>query len=623
MLANDSDPDGDVLTAADFSSPSHGVLTGNPDGSFAYAPNSGFTGTDSFTYRANDGVHDSNVATVSITVTPAPPTLAGVSPASGPTAGGTPVTLTGNHLTGTTGVMVGGVAATGVTVVSDTQVNAVAPAHAAGPADVSVTTPGGTATLTTAFTYIAPTFAFSPPSGALPNGTAGVQYTQAITVTGGTAPYGFSATGLPEGVAIDPGTGTLHGLPTTPGTYTIVVTVRDRNGLTGSATYSLTLDGIYRPDPSQDEEVIGLLNAQAQAAQRFATTQIGNFNDRLERLHDDRSRQAQSFNIHVGVTQDTNEAERMAYAQENGIDDPAGRAMGLPNAGGGQPVTGSSRPVDALFGDTAFWAGGFVNFRTSDRGNIDLGHALVGVSGGVDYRFTPDFVGGIGFGYGRDKTDIGSNGTESTGQAFSAAIYGSYHPLPFYLDGLLGVSRLDFDSTRFVTTTGDFADGKRDGTQVFGSLSAGYEHRDDNFLFSPYGRIEAAFTHLDSFTETGAGPYSLAFGSQNFDMLAGVVGLRAEYAIPMDWGVLNTRGRLEYTHDFAGSSQASIGYADLGTMPYTLDLDSYMRDYLTVGLGVDAKLDNDMTLSFDYQTAFGFDGSAQNHTFGIKIGGRF
>ncbi len=47
---------------------SHGTLTLNADGSFSYAPAPDFFGVDSFTYVANDGAVDSNVATVTITV---------------------------------------------------------------------------------------------------------------------------------------------------------------------------------------------------------------------------------------------------------------------------------------------------------------------------------------------------------------------------------------------------------------------------------------------------------------------------------------------------------------------------------------------------------------------------
>jgi VCBS repeat-containing protein len=69
LLSNDTDPEGAVLTAQLVAGPSHGALTLNANGSFAYTPVSGYVGSDSFTYRANDGTSNSNVATVAITVT--------------------------------------------------------------------------------------------------------------------------------------------------------------------------------------------------------------------------------------------------------------------------------------------------------------------------------------------------------------------------------------------------------------------------------------------------------------------------------------------------------------------------------------------------------------------------
>jgi CSLREA domain-containing protein len=68
VLANDTDPDGDTLSAVLDSGPDHGTLILNPDGSFTYTPNVNFIGSDFFTYKANDGSAESNVATVSITV---------------------------------------------------------------------------------------------------------------------------------------------------------------------------------------------------------------------------------------------------------------------------------------------------------------------------------------------------------------------------------------------------------------------------------------------------------------------------------------------------------------------------------------------------------------------------
>jgi VCBS repeat-containing protein len=71
VLSNDSDADGDALTAELQTNVSNGTLTLNPDGSFVYTPDAGFTGEDVFTYRAFDGEDYSGAVTVTITVTAA------------------------------------------------------------------------------------------------------------------------------------------------------------------------------------------------------------------------------------------------------------------------------------------------------------------------------------------------------------------------------------------------------------------------------------------------------------------------------------------------------------------------------------------------------------------------
>ena len=61
-----------------------------------------------------------------------------LTPASGPNAGGTPVTITGTGFSGVTTVSFGGVSATDVRAVDDTTITATTPAHAAGAVDVVV-----------------------------------------------------------------------------------------------------------------------------------------------------------------------------------------------------------------------------------------------------------------------------------------------------------------------------------------------------------------------------------------------------------------------------------------------------------------------------------------------------
>jgi hypothetical protein len=71
VLGNDTDSDGDPLTAVLGAGPANGSLILNADGSFDYTPDADFNGSDSFTYVANDGSVNSVItATVTLTVNP-------------------------------------------------------------------------------------------------------------------------------------------------------------------------------------------------------------------------------------------------------------------------------------------------------------------------------------------------------------------------------------------------------------------------------------------------------------------------------------------------------------------------------------------------------------------------
>ncbi|GLZ41592.1 S8 family serine peptidase [Actinokineospora sp. NBRC 105648] len=73
------------------------------------------------------------------------------------------------------------------------------------------------------------------------NATIGQSFSVNNSATGGTAPYTWSATGLPAGLSISTSSGTISGTPTTAGTANVTVTARDNTGKTGSATFTITV----------------------------------------------------------------------------------------------------------------------------------------------------------------------------------------------------------------------------------------------------------------------------------------------------------------------------------------------------------------------------------------------
>ncbi|WP_456838901.1 autotransporter domain-containing protein [Bradyrhizobium sp. USDA 4486] len=115
------------------------------------------TGTQTFSWRSlSEGMPSRIDVTVVCTAAVVPgPVVTGASPSSGPVAGQQTTVVTGQNLTGATSVKFGGVNVLGFTVLSATRISVVTPPHAAGPVDVTVTTPLGSGTGTAIYRYAA------------------------------------------------------------------------------------------------------------------------------------------------------------------------------------------------------------------------------------------------------------------------------------------------------------------------------------------------------------------------------------------------------------------------------------------------------------------------------------
>ncbi len=380
------------------------------------------------------------------------------------------------------------------------------------------------------------------------------------------------------------------------GSTNLKYTLSNAQGSSAPAKVSITV--IPRPDPSKDPEVIGLATAQVETTNRMTRMQIRNFQHRLELLHEQPECRKNDIGFNLGLD----------------------GANLHPKWFDGKPGCAASARAFSV------WTSGELNMgRSGNHRDRRIQHSSVGISSGVDFRFSPSLIGGAGLGYGKDVSDAGTKGTQSRATMLSIAAYGSYHPgKNIFLDGVAGYGWLNFDNMRYVTATGDMAKGNRQGRQVFGAVSVGYDYRNESVLLSPYIRSDAAHATLSGFTENGGGLYNLTYGAQNVDMLSATLGLRGEYAIPIKWGTLKPRGRLEYTHDFSAAGKAKMGYSDMGgVLPYAIDTKANSRTSLRIEAGVDAELKGGWKLGLDYGTQLNKDQGARQHNVNFKLSKEF
>jgi hypothetical protein len=165
--------------------------------------------------------------------------ITGVSPASGTTAGGTAVTITGANFISGAKVSFGSTAAT-VKSVSATSISVTTPAHAAGAVSVTVTNPGAAGvTRSSGFTYVAPAPSFaltaSPTTKTVTKGTTATYSISLAAHNGYTGAVAFSASGLPSGSSASFSPASV----TTSGTTKLSVNTKS----SARGTFTLTIKG--------------------------------------------------------------------------------------------------------------------------------------------------------------------------------------------------------------------------------------------------------------------------------------------------------------------------------------------------------------------------------------------
>lgn len=284
---------------------------------------------------------------------------------------------------------------------------------------------------------------------------------------------------------------------------------------------------------------------------------------------------------------------------------------------------------DAGAGGLGGRLGAFVNvkygFGDQDENGFEAGfdYDIIGVLGGVDYRFTDQFVAGVAFGYNRTAADYKgfASGSEFDTDNFSGSLYGSYYPTDaVYFDFLATYGFNDFSTERQLGgPINQTAEGEADGDQYGLSATAGYQLTRQMLSFGPYAQVNWQQAEVDGYTETGS-VLALTVEEQTLKSLSSVLGVRADYAISTGLGVLVPTLRVEWEHEFSNDSRVIVGEfaTDPGALMNLATVDPD-RNFFNVGVGMAATLPRGATAFVDYEILLGHE-DLTNHV--ITVGAR-
>jgi len=289
------------------------------------------------------------------------PTIGAISPSSGPTAGGTAVTITGTNFASGATVSLGGTAATAI-VVNSTTITATTPAHTVGAVNVVVTnTDGQSGTLPNGYTYISPNPAptvtsITPTSGTTAGGTP-ISITGTGFLTGATVSLGgTAATGV---IVVNSTTITATTAAHTAGAVNVDVTNTDGhsgtlpNGYTyatSSGSGSIAFVQVKAATPSAPSASVAVTYPLAQTAGNLNVVAVG-WNDTTSTVSTISDSRGNIYTLAIGPTTGTGLRQSIYYAKN---------------------IAGGSNTVTVTFNQAAT----FVDVRALEYSGLDTANPL-------------------------------------------------------------------------------------------------------------------------------------------------------------------------------------------------------------------------------------------------------
>jgi outer membrane autotransporter protein len=252
---------------------------------------------------------------------------------------------------------------------------------------------------------------------------------------------------------------------------------------------------------------------------------------------------------------------------------------------------------------------------------------LGGFAGGLDYRFSPNFLAGVTAGY--SSATLYTQGIDGRGvsDTVQMGLYGEWTEDAVYLDALAGYARGDNRMWRPISISGlapRTASGATHADQLFGQLEGGYRFDlggTAEAFVTPFARLQASTSTQAAFTESGADSLDLNVAGQTTNSLRSVFGGQLGGGLDAGWrDKLHMIFRLGWSHEYADTSRpVTASFAGASALSFTTQGAQAPRDGAIVGLSATTQVADATSLYVRYDGDL--EGGNTNHTLsaGVRI----
>ncbi len=304
----------------------------------------------------------------------------------------------------------------------------------------------------------------------------------------------------------------------------------------------------------------------------------------------------------------------------------------MANARGSSASTGQRQALaqacetescDAV-GPLSAWASalGGLGSVLGDGNASTLTYNFGGAAAGIDYRFDPRFLAGIGVGYTHGTQWVNSFMGQGWSDSVSVAAYGSFTQSGFYLDALAGYAYYGNQLQRQILIPGlqqRTATGSTGANQFLGQIEGGYKigvYAPASATITPFGRFQISSVTQNAFNESGAQSLSLNVAQQTTNSQRTTVGADLGSSIGLgNERKLDLAVRLGWMHEFADVARPiTAAFAGAPGNSFTVFGATPLRNAAVVGLQATTTIAaaTQIYLRYDGEIATGTDNHALN-----------